>query len=138
MSPPPREHKVVFISSSFSKDSFTDSKIVGSHLFSFRVLKILSWISMLLLRHLLQFNFHLFEVILSCLSFKIFFLSLMLRCFIAVCLGGLFFFFPILNFSVSVSVSVSAFLSLSLLPTLFLKLQLPSLPSVLLNYLSYV
>lgn len=111
MSPPPREHKVVFISSSFSKDSFTDSKIVGSHLFSFRVLKILSWISMLLLRHLLQFNFHLFEVILSCLSFKIFFLSLMLRCFIAVCLGGLFFFFL---FSIFLSLSLSLFLPFSL------------------------
>lgn len=78
-----QKKKKVFILSLFPKDSFTEYKILSWCFFiffsefTFRTLKILFWLPVLLLRGLLWFNFYLFEVILSCFSFKIF-LSLVL------------------------------------------------------------
>lgn len=85
--------KNVFLSSSFSKDSFTEYKILGWHLFSFWTLKILFWLPVLLLRNLLQINFHLFEVFYLVSLLTSSFLSLMLCSFISMNLGLLFFFF---------------------------------------------
>lgn len=83
------EYKIFFILFSFLKDSFTVHKVLGWHLFSFKLRRYYSGLQCCYKKSASVY-FYLYEVILSCLYFKVF-LSLMLFCFIAMCLGVLFF-----------------------------------------------